>query len=116
MTTIKISDFTQEAASKAKGIHLKSLIEPLLKEKSKFAVDFEGITRFASPFFNNSFASLVLIYGFDAIKEIPVFNISEIGKLTLETSMGNALLLSSNPEYIDEINHIINTNLPKRTD
>lgn len=60
MTNIKISDFSQEAASKAKGLELRSQMEPLLKSGTPFSVDFDGITRFASPFFNNSFASLAL--------------------------------------------------------
>lgn len=36
MTNIKISDFSQEAASKAKGLELRSQMEPLLKSGTPF--------------------------------------------------------------------------------
>lgn len=114
MSVIKISSFTNEAASELKGIELKNIMEPLLKDSSSFSVDFEDIFMFASPFFNNSFAKLALIYGFDLIKSIPLLNISDIGKLAYDTSLENALLLSINPEYTDKINDIINSNTPKK--
>ena len=114
MLVIKISDFSQEAASKTKGIQLREKLEPLIKNGEKFCVDFEGITRFASPFFNNSFASLALVYGFEAIENIETRNLSEIGKLALHTSMENAQLLFENPQFTEKINSIINENLPKK--
>lgn len=114
MTNIKISDFSQEAASKTKGLELRAQMEPLLKEGASFSVDFDGITRFASPFFNNSFASLALIYGFDVIRGISKLNLSETGTLAFTTSIENAQLLSTNPNYTKKINDIINQNLPKK--
>ena len=36
MTNIKISDFSQEAASKAKGLELRSQMEPLLKSGTRY--------------------------------------------------------------------------------
>lgn len=114
MQTIKLSNFTKEAASKAKGEKLRETMVPLLDAKSSFSVDFEGITRFASPFFNNSFASLALIYGFDTIKEIHLLNISDVGQMTYETSLDNAYLIFNNPDYAETINRIINENLPKK--
>lgn len=116
MVNIKISDFSQEAASQTKGLQLRKQMENLLKETTPFSVDFDGISRFASPFFNNSFASLALIYGFDVIENIDLLNLSEIGTLAYSTSMENAHLLSNNPDYIDKINNIINTNLPKKAE
>lgn len=116
METIKITDFSKEAASKTKGDALKELMEPLLQENKDFTVDFSGITRFASPFFNNSFAKLALIYGFKQINAINIINMSETGHLTYQTSIDNALLLSEKPEYSERINIIINTNLPKKDD
>lgn len=114
MINIKISDFSREAASQTKGIQLREQMERLLKEAKSFSVDFDGISRFASPFFNNSFASLALIYGFNAIENIRLLNLSEIGNLAYSTSMDNARLLSNNPDYVEKINNIINTNLPKK--
>ena len=114
MLTIKISSFSNEAASEIKGIELKNIIEPLLNSSSEFSIDFDGIFMYASPFFNNSFAKLALIYGFDKIKSIPLFNLSDIGKLAYDTSLENALLLSENPDFMDKINDIINSNTPKK--
>ena len=114
MVNIKVCDFSKEAASQTKGLQLRERMETLLKEATSFSVDFDGISRFASPFFNNSFASLALIYGFDVIENISLLNLSEIGTLAYSTSIENARLLSNNPNYIDKINNIINTNLPKK--
>ena len=91
-----------------------NLMEPLLQNNEFFNVDFEGISRFASPFFNNSFAKLALVYGFDRISSIEKINISATGALAFETSLENALLLSEKPEYSEKINIIINSNLPKK--
>lgn len=114
MLSIKISDFSNEAASKTKGIELRKIIEPMIKNNISFSVDFQGISRFASPFFNNSFASLALIYGFEIIEQINVINLSEVGVLAFNTSMENAKLLSTNPDFVEKLNNIINTNLPKK--
>ena len=73
MYTIKISDFSKQAASKMAGEQFASLMEPLIEKHEKFCVDFDGITRFASPFFNYSFAKLALKYGFDNIKNIDIY-------------------------------------------
>lgn len=114
MNTITISEFSNEAASKTKGLVLKERIENLLSAKTDdITVDFEGITRFASPFFNNSFSALALIYGFDVVRAIQLENIDDIGLLTYQTSMENAETVSQHPEHIDEISQIIN-NTPKK--
>lgn len=114
MTTIVISDISNEAASRAKGILLKNQLEELIKHHEKeICVDFSGITRFASPFFNNSFAALALVYGFQTIYDIKINNISEVGRDTYQTSMDNAQNISDNNELVDEINQIID-NAPKK--
>lgn len=116
MNTIKIADFSNEAASQKKGIELNNLMEPFLLKCESFTVDFSGISRFASPFFNNSFAKLALVYGFDKINSINKINISETGIMAYQTSLDNALLLSEKPEFSERINIIINNNLPKKDD
>lgn len=114
MNTIIISDFSNEAASKTKGLILKEQLENLLSSKEKnIIVDFNGITRFASPFFNNSFAALALIYGFDVTRAIQIKNISEVGRQTYQTSMDNAEMVSVHSEHLAEINQIID-NTPKK--
>ena len=60
MTRINMLEFTDEAASMAKGKEFKDVLEPLLKQGEEIVIDFSGISRFASPFFNNSFSALLL--------------------------------------------------------
>ena len=114
MNTIIISEISNEAASKTKGLLLKEHLEPLLKSNTgNISVDFSTITRFASPFFNNSFAALALVYGFDAVHSIKLDNISDVGLATYQTSMENAKTVSEHPEHITEMNQIID-NTPKK--
>jgi len=114
LSTIVISNFSNEAASKTKGLLLKEYIENLLSQKAdNIVVDFDGITRFASPFFNNSFSALALIHGFDSIRAIQLRNIDDVGLMTYETSMSNAETVSQHPEHIDVISQIID-NTPKK--
>lgn len=114
MNTIIISEFSNEAASKTKGLVLKDRIENLLSLKTDgITVDFDGITRFASPFFNNSFSALALIYGFDVIRAINLKGIDDVGLMTYKTSMANAEMVSEHPEHVNEINQIID-NTPKK--
>lgn len=115
MNTIKLSSFTNEAASRTKGAVLKHLIEEALKSGEEISVDFDGIKRFASPFFNNSFASLGLVYGFDLLEKIELLNITDTGKSTYKTSVDNAKLIYENPEFSSEIDKIIN-NAPKKVE
>lgn len=108
MTTILIKDFSSEAATKTSGIKFREMLEPLIQHKEKICVDFDSIQKYASPFFNNSFASLALRYGFDVIENIDLLNLSEAGQLTYNTSINNAKALSENPQYSDDIQTIIN--------
>ena len=90
---IRINEFTNEAASKAKGIMLKELIEKNIGD-TDLIIDFTGITRFASPFFNNSFSALGIQYGFGTIEKIELLNISDNGKLVFDSSIENAKFLT----------------------
>lgn len=113
MAYIMISSFTSEAASKTKGIVFRGILETLIKNSETIVVDFKGISHFASPFFNNSFASLAIVYGFNTIENIEVKNLSETGKITYETSLQNAKLISESPQFKQEINEIV-SNVPKK--
>lgn len=109
---IRLLDFTNEAASKTKGLQLKEMIIANIQEEN-LEIDFSGIERFASPFFNNSFSALALVYGFEKINSIKLIGINETGRSTYDTSMENARLLSRNEKYTEEINTIINS-VPKK--
>ncbi len=115
MKTILISSFTNEAASSVKGEQLKEKLEHSILGGDHITVDFSNISRFASPFFNSSFASLAIKFGFKTIEDITLLNLSPLGKETFNTSIENAKLLCEKPEFTDEIKQIIN-NTPKRTE
>lgn len=115
MKTINISSFSKEAASKTKGEILRTLIEESLNSGYEITVDFSTINRFASPFFNNSFASLALSRGFDTVENIKLTNITETGRHTYETSLENAKLIYQSPAFVNEIDKIIN-NTPKKAE
>ena len=108
MNTIKVAEFTKEAASKKRGLELKGLLDDYLKKECEITVDFEGITRFASPFFNNSFSALALEYGFQAIRSITLSNLSQVGKETFDASLQNAEMIYNNPRYAEKIQGIVN--------
>ncbi|MBN2926088.1 MAG: STAS-like domain-containing protein [Eubacterium sp.] len=112
---IKVSSFSKEAATKSKGLVLREEIEKGLHTADEINVDFSDINRFASPFFNNSFAALALKYGFDKIEKISCLNLSDVGLDAYESSMENAKMLSSSPEFADEMTKIIQET-PKNTE
>ena len=91
---IKVIDFTTESASPESGQTLQQKLKEAIESKeTDITVDFAGIRRFASPFFNNSFAALGIKYGFDVIGSIKRINISEAGLFAYESSMNNAKAL-----------------------
>lgn len=108
MTTIRLSTFTNEAASRIKGELLKEKLETYLLDNQDISVDFTGITKFASPFFNNSFAALAIVFGFERINKITLLHLSEIGQRTYDTSIQNARLIYEKPEFTNTIQEILN--------
>ena len=90
INTIKLTDFTHEAASQTKGELLKAKLQVELEKRNKICVDFEGITKYATPFFNSSFSALAMIYGIERIQKIQKNNISDYGKHVAFFSLGNA--------------------------
>ena len=112
---ILVNSFSHEAASKTKGLVLKNILEENIEHLDSITVDFSNVNRFASPFFNNSFAALALKYGFKTIEKIKLINISSIGLETYDTSMENASMISENPEFTDEVTKIVQI-APKSTE
>ena len=81
--------------------------------KLKYALIFREFQGLHHLFFNNSFAALALIYGFQTIDNIKISNLSEVGRDTYQTSIANAKIISENQTQINEINQIIDT-APKK--
>jgi hypothetical protein len=113
MAIIRISDFSKEAASRTRGLLLKERLEEALGQSEPIVVDFSGINRFASPFFNNSFAVLAYKFGFPAVEAISLENISETGRQTYESSMENAKDIYQDKEMSERIMEIVG-NTPKK--
>ena len=55
---IQLKSFTNDAASRTKGLQLKTKLEHAIKEERNISVDFDGIDKFASPFFKGVSQSL----------------------------------------------------------
>lgn len=91
---IQLKSFTNDAASRTKGLQLKTKLEHAIKEERNISVDFDGIDKFASPFCNNSFSALGIQYGFEIIEKIELLNISDNGKLVFDSSIENAKFLT----------------------
>ena len=88
---IQLKSFTNDAASRTKGLQLKTKLEHAIKEERNIS---DGIDKFASPFFNNSFSALGIQYGFEIIEKIELLNISDNGKLVFDSSIENAKFLT----------------------
>ena len=104
---IRICSFSKEGASKTKGLVLKEKLEKGIIQHESITVDFTGVDCYASPFFNNSFAALALKYGFEVIEKIKLENLSFVAQETYQTSMDNAKMLLSRPDFVNQMNLII---------
>nr|DAN14259.1 MAG TPA: protein of unknown function DUF4325 [Bacteriophage sp.] len=107
MANILLSTIVKDAASRTSGMKLKELLLEMINKENEITVDFTGMNRYASPFFNNSFASLYIALDPNNREKIIPINLSEVGQLIYNTSMNNAKFLLNNPEYKDEIASIV---------
>ena len=107
MANILLSTIVKDAASRKSGMKLKELLLEMINKENEITVDFTGMNRYASPFFNNSFASLYIALDPNNREKIIPINLSEVGQLIYNTSMNNAKFLLNNPEYKDEIASIV---------
>lgn len=107
---IKLKSFVDNAASKTNGLKLKIRLDSALYKKENISVDFQGINKYAFPFFNHSFVLLAILYGFEVIEQIKFLNISEDGKLVYEESMKNAKFISELDEKQErDVESIVNS-------
>ena len=107
MADILLSDIAKDAATRTSGMKLKELLMEMIGKKSEITVDFTGINRYTSTFFNNSFATMYMAFGSECMEKIKTVNLSEVGQLIYNTSMNNAKFLLNNPEYKDKIADIV---------
>lgn len=91
MNRIKVNELCKMALSKRDGMVLRNKMEELLINNENIFIDFEGITKYATPFFNICFAYLLLnmtpeVYD----RKISVGNMTQIGEKSYEMAIDNA--------------------------
>lgn len=91
-TIVKVSDFTKFALSEEAGLSVRKRILELWDEQDVITVDFNGISIFATPFFNSSLGYCILTYGPDSyLNKINVVGLNLLGEETYKHSKENAI-------------------------
>ena len=116
---LKVKEFCNNALSINDGEIIKNECEKILKEKNdteeKIIIDFEGITLFATSFFNASIGYFVVEYSPEMYnKKIECINLSDLGKETLKYSYENAVEVYNKKPSIEEkekITDIVENNI-----
>lgn len=98
MKKIIIEDIVNECATKESGEKLFKELEESIDIQDSVIVldcitlDFTGMDKFASPFFNNFIGKLIIKFETDHIlSNMTVTNISDVGKLIWVRTIKNAL-------------------------
>ena len=106
---IKVSDFTKFALSEEAGLSVRKRILDLWDSQDVITVDFEGISIFATPFFNSSLGYCILTYGPQSyVNKINVIGLNLLGQETYTHSKENAIDFYTKNLDKTEINKITN--------
>lgn len=100
---IKVKDICKYAMFETDGEVLRKKVLDVLKRSPENTVvlDFEGISMFATMFFNASIGWILLHEKSELISSrISTRNLSELGEETWRHSYENAIEIAKNPEYI----------------
>lgn len=110
MVNIKVLEFIPNAFSSEQAEKLKEIIHENLKKKNKVNLDFDGIDKFTTLFFNFSTGYFITELGEDEYnKWITVSNLSSLGESIYKNSYTNAVRSDViNQKIQDEINNILN--------
>lgn len=109
MKTIKVNEIISSAFSQQKALVLREKIEEYLKQEDRIVLDFKGITKFTTLFFNFSTGYYIsLLRPEEYNKKIELINLSELGNSVYQSSYENAAM-KYEPGQIteDEIINII---------
>ena len=112
MSHIKISDFSDKAFSANEGQQLREKINQVFdNHEDVVEVDFEGITVFATMFFNNSIGYFVKKLSPDECeRRIILLNLSELGDNTYRHSFDiNKTAYNTPVEINDELIKMVET-------
>lgn len=95
MKEIKMIDISTDAASKNSAELLRKIIKENITE-NLIVIDFSGITRFTTTFFNNSIGRLGCTYGEFIIDKVQCVNMSIVGKESYDSVINNTKILLDN--------------------
>lgn len=113
---MKLREHIKEAATKQSGEWLRAKLEECISSgnNDSVTIDFDGIDKFSSQFFNNSFSALVIKYkGSNFLSKFNKINLSETGEFLFQSSISNALMLLENIDKREAMSEIVN-NAPKK--
>lgn len=92
MKTIVVNQIIKSAFSQEKALLLRKTIEECLKDEDKVILDFSGISKFTTLFFNFCTGYIISAIGPDNYDEkISLINLSPLGQSTYESSYRNAV-------------------------
>lgn len=109
MNKIKVMDFIPNAFSSEQALILKRKIEEALKEEEEIQIDFTGINKYTTLFFNFSTGYFINKLGrkeYDS--RIKVKNLTQLGESTYQNSYDNAVRDKIRSDIADEIMNILN--------
>ena len=100
MAVLKVSDVCRYAIFEQDGVALREKIMDVYDNGENVTLDFEGISLFATMFFNASVGWLVLRDGPETVNSrIKYINLSELGETTWKHSFNNAIQVRNDPVY-----------------
>lgn len=92
MREIIVKDYINSAFSQGKAIILREIIEKELVNTEKIILNFAGVTKFTTLFFNFSTGYYISLLGPDLYnKRISLVNLSDLGESIYNSSYQNAV-------------------------
>lgn len=92
MAIIKIKEIINSAFSQEKALILRSKVQELLSSEQEIIMDFEGITKFTTLFFNFSTGYFISKLGPEKYDQsIRLINLTDLGQSVYESSYQNAV-------------------------
>ena len=107
MSKIMVKDLFSSAFSESKALILRDEIQKLIDSNQSVVIDFSGISKFTTLFFNFSTGYFVSVLGPKEYDEkIRLVGLSELGESTYNSSYENTIK-KYNPDKHEEILDII---------
>lgn len=92
MKIITVKELFSNAFSEKNSLILRSEIQKLINTKEKILIDFEGVSRYTTLFFNFSTGYFISLLGVEKYNEkISLKGLSPLGERTYQNSYENAI-------------------------